>query len=499
MAEVSTNLGRVSIRPRGAYNESTIYGFLDLIEYEGSSFLVLKEGISGITPTVGVNYMLIAAHGVEGTPGAPGNDGVGIVSIVLTEGNHAPGTLDTYTITFTDESTQIFQVYNGRDGEGSGDMSIDVYDPQNKHQDIFKYVDDAVSTATPENAVTVTGGGTIQPPTGLGAGPYTFKMTQEAESGDVVNLVKAPIGTIVVWSGSADSIPAGWALCDGQDGRPDLRGKFVLGAGTEYAVGDTGGEEKHVLTVGEMPAHGHNARAVNAPGTVYDNLIQGLSSGGTILQSPVTIAGSSQPHNNMPPYYALCYIIKVTTDPADGVTQAELDTALAGKQDTITPGDGLSKEGNTLSVGNPVRGIMSQAEFDALTEAQKASGTYFVDDGQGGSCGEVYDGQERVIGTWFGKPLYQIGFSTTSITTPNEWTVCKANAVPNVEDVVSLSSIFKRLTGSVNATFAENVSVEIGPTGDYRMYLAANSTNMMNIPVNVTVQYTKTTDQEVSA
>lgn len=85
------------------------------------------------------------------------------------------------------------------------------------------------------------------------------------DGGTATYLVRAPIGTIVVWSGAADDIPTSWALCDGQDGRPDLRGRFVLGAGGTYNPG--------------------------AAGT--------LSAGGDLA------------------YYALCYIVKVTADPAD--------------------------------------------------------------------------------------------------------------------------------------------------------------------------------------
>lgn len=79
----------------------------------------------------------------------------------------------------------------------------------------------------------------------------------------------------------------------------------------------------------------------------------------------------------------------------------------------VTAGDGLSKVDNALNVDNPNRGIMTQVEFDALTEEQKASGTYFVDDGQGGgNTGDVYSTEETRIGTWVdGKPLYRITVS----------------------------------------------------------------------------------------
>ena len=75
-----------------------------------------------------------AFHNLKGAPGAPGSDGaqgadgapgVGITSVTLTGGNHAPGTYDTYTVNYSDGSTDTFQIYNGADGEGSGDFKAD--------------------------------------------------------------------------------------------------------------------------------------------------------------------------------------------------------------------------------------------------------------------------------------------------------------------------------------------------------------------------------------
>jgi hypothetical protein len=50
-----------------------------------------------------------------------------------------------------------------------------------------------------------------------------------------------PAGGIIMWSGSIGAIPTGYYLCDGQNGTPDLRDRFVVGAGNTYAVGNTGG------------------------------------------------------------------------------------------------------------------------------------------------------------------------------------------------------------------------------------------------------------------
>ena len=128
MAETSTKLGRVSLVPRGGYDPSAVYDRLDVVEHEGSSYLVLVNGLTGVTPADGANYMLLAERGAPGpqgvqgppgVPGAPGEDGapgVGIQSIQRTAGDGSPGTADTYTITLTNGSTSTFTVYNGADG-----------------------------------------------------------------------------------------------------------------------------------------------------------------------------------------------------------------------------------------------------------------------------------------------------------------------------------------------------------------------------------------------
>lgn len=128
MAETSTKLGRVSLVPRGEYDPTTTYDRLDIVEHEGSGYLVLVNGIKGITPADGPSYMLLVERGgpgpqgdkgPPGEPGAPGKDGesgVGIQSIIRTSGDGSPGTADTYTITLTNGNTSAFTVYNGADG-----------------------------------------------------------------------------------------------------------------------------------------------------------------------------------------------------------------------------------------------------------------------------------------------------------------------------------------------------------------------------------------------
>jgi microcystin-dependent protein len=71
-----------------------------------------------------------------------------------------------------------------------------------------------------------------------------------------------PAGLISMWSGSIGSIPSGWYLCDGSNGTPNLTDRFIIGAGSTYAVNGTGGVSSVTLVTGNMPAHTHTATSV---------------------------------------------------------------------------------------------------------------------------------------------------------------------------------------------------------------------------------------------
>lgn len=160
--------------------------------------------------------------------------------------------------------------------------------------------------------------------------------TQIATTAFVTTAVNSsfPVGAIVLWSGSVATIPTGWALCDGGTvgplTTPDLRGMFIVGAGGTYAVGATGGSA-NAITV----AHTHTATStVTDPGHAHTYLknTQGqyvgtgvlntdvwnnqpatssTASTGISVATTVASAGASGTDANLPPYYALCYIMKV--------------------------------------------------------------------------------------------------------------------------------------------------------------------------------------------
>lgn len=119
-----------------------------------------------------------------------------------------------------------------------------------------------------------------------------------------------PQGGIIIWSGSANNIPTGWVLCDGNNGTPDLRDRFVLGAGHNYAVGVTGGEEAHTLTIDEMPKHNHTTQWKSYSGGGGSGFTDPVNPETGDLYIPTSYAGNNKSHNNMPPYYSLCYIMK---------------------------------------------------------------------------------------------------------------------------------------------------------------------------------------------
>jgi len=138
-----------------------------------------------------------------------------------------------------------------------------------------------------------------------------------------------PSGLIAIWSGSLGSIPSGWVLCNGQNGTPDLRNSFILGAGSTYAVGSTGGSadaivvsHTHTATVTD-PQHSHTLTNTvntqtgpggnNQAGFVggYNNITVGgtnpSSTGISVANSSTGVSGTNA---NLPPYYALAFIQK---------------------------------------------------------------------------------------------------------------------------------------------------------------------------------------------
>jgi len=206
-------------------------------------------------------------------------------------------------------------------------------------------------------------GNQMQIPDGGGA-PTVGGTAVVLESTPLLPLM--PTGAIIMWYGALGSVPSGWQLCDGTNGTPDLRDKFVVGAGGAYAPDDTGGEATtninlntgaagghdhgaltgaEVLTASMIPSHSHTIYGNSSVGSFGNT--QGLANVGskvagdgggtgaymTVTGSGVQIignsAGGNDPHDhsiaaeadhthtvtdtqtNLPPYYAIYYIMKV--------------------------------------------------------------------------------------------------------------------------------------------------------------------------------------------
>jgi len=210
-----------------------------------------------------------------------------------------------------------------------------------------------VTTSTGSGSVVLstspTLGGTPAAPTAA----YGTNTTQLATTAFVQ--ASLPSGVIVMWSGSVASIPGGWLLCNGSSGTPDLRDRFIVGAGSTYAVAATGGSANATLVshnhtasssssfTGSAlgthshsisdPGHTHSQGAYGSigsgiPGTtvIYGSgtaitsattgitgtaaASAGTPAGSVSTSTSISTEGSSATNANLPPYYALAYIMK---------------------------------------------------------------------------------------------------------------------------------------------------------------------------------------------
>ena len=161
-------------------------------------------------------------------------------------------------------------------------------------------------------------------------------------------------GMIILWYGNTGNIPTGFVLCDGNNNTPDLRDRFVVGAGSAYSPNNTGGSSSTTLSTSQLPSHNHSVSVSGTTGNPSPALTgdvrrisEGFRASGTASgvftkvndpNNPITGAASNSPvagftfdgthtHTfsasgtsgnqgsggsieNRPPYYALCYIMK---------------------------------------------------------------------------------------------------------------------------------------------------------------------------------------------
>ena len=122
-----------------------------------------------------------------------------------------------------------------------------------------------------------------------------------------------PVGSIVMFNGKAEEIPSGWAICNGENGTPNLIDRFILAS--SYA-GGTGGNSQITLSVSQLPPHRHRlkkcwyGKSDNADDRQVVRWDDSVSTNDQILTEET---GFGLPINIMPPYYRLIYIMKVGT------------------------------------------------------------------------------------------------------------------------------------------------------------------------------------------
>jgi len=182
------------------------------------------------------------------------------------------------------------------------------------------------------------------------------RLVTKADVADLNNVV--PTGVITLWSGSTATIPSGWRLCNGANGTPDLRNRFVVGAGSTYAVDAKGGSadavnisHNHSASTNNTGAHTHSlSGSTNTTGNhthTYSNAdksnnyqgggysdnakdgstttntstsgnhshsVSGTANSNGNHKHTITVdnKGVSGTNKNLPPYYALAYIMKTT-------------------------------------------------------------------------------------------------------------------------------------------------------------------------------------------
>lgn len=194
----------------------------------------------------------------------------------------------------------------------------------------YNAISNAIASKADVNSPALTG--TPTAPTATAGSNTTQLATTAFVRGELTSYL--PSGCIVLWSGAISAIPSGWVLCNGSNSTPDLRNRFVVGAGSTYSVGGTGGSADATLvshshtfsgSTGAMSAnntHSHTWDFLPMQGTSAGSGSFAGGSGGSQATNTVDInhthsysgttstQGNSATNANLPPYYALAYIMK---------------------------------------------------------------------------------------------------------------------------------------------------------------------------------------------
>ena len=170
-----------------------------------------------------------------------------------------------------------------------------------------------------------------------------MSVTQATLLGDAFGIEASgtiPIGGIIMWSGTIATIPTGWSLCNGNNGVaingltiPDLRNRFIVGAGSNYNPADTGGADSVTLTSTQIPSHTHPYAFAQGSGAAIGNDYVGTGISNVVdrggineleqsgrpdgpnlnaFTADTAPSGGGAEHENRPPYYALAFIMRVS-------------------------------------------------------------------------------------------------------------------------------------------------------------------------------------------
>ena len=154
--------------------------------------------------------------------------------------------------------------------------------------------------------------------------------------------VAFPTGIISLWSGSIATIPAGWVICDGTNATPDLRDRFIVGAGSTYVVAATGGSTTQAThgthaTHAAHSAHRHPTKfGIGTQAGASFNSWDATSPNNETADNSTSLThdahGAHDAHGtNLPPYYALAYIMRTVTAGAAVLTSSATNMWLSSQ------------------------------------------------------------------------------------------------------------------------------------------------------------------------
>ena len=279
----------------------------------------------------------------------------GVFNVVLNDdGNWIDGTINSLRDAFQDDERFLELTVQGH-GSAIAPRQQCVSAPYAMHSEHATHADDALQGFDVENGLVVQSGGanitgdlTCQGSASVSAQLSAASLSVSGDATIAGNLAVSapsaisgygtiPIGGIIMWSGTSGNIPDGWALCNGQGVNnlttPDLRDRFIVGAGGAYTVSTMGGQETVNLTTNNLPPHSHHytdAYYCEAGGPTHpcpdggtelvpDNKqISGMS--GAFDNDNTTFwvrgndaenTGNGSAVENRPPFYALCFIMRI--------------------------------------------------------------------------------------------------------------------------------------------------------------------------------------------